>query len=327
MTLRPLLAVAFLAIVATCHADKFCFIVAGDGRSDPAAKPLRIVDLDGVNTMITAEIAQAVLDEKAKFLMWTGDLVLGHAKDRDNFKTQLLRWRSIMQPLYDRKIPVLPCRGNHEAFSKDAENVWHEVFSGRYALPTNGPKTEKNLSFFARFGEVLIVGLDQFTAGGISVDQPWLDQVLEIHRRPFVFVMGHEPAFMDGAHKDNMDNSPARRDAFWESLIKAGGRTFFAGHDHLYDHMRIYRNAKDAGPEMHQFVAGTSGAPFYKAGPYAGNNTIWNVSRVKYIESTYGYLLVEIDGNKATITFKGRTPGGKYEPMDQWSYTVDRRRR
>jgi hypothetical protein len=31
---------------------------------------------------------------------------------------------------------------------------------------------------------------------------------------------------------------------------------------------------------------------------------------------------VEIDGDKATITFKGRVAPGKYAAMDSWSYST-----
>lgn len=225
-----------------------------------------------------------------------------------------------MQPLYAKGVKVLACRGNHDAASKDSWAVWNQVFSGKYGMPMNGPAQEKGLTFWYEQGPVLILGLDQYQQKGESVDQTWVDQVLATHKKPFVFAMGHEPAFMDGAHRDTMDVSPSKRDAFWNSLIRAGSRAFFCGHDHLYDHMSVVRNGTDPGPEMHQFVAGTSGAPFYKEGAYTGNNTGWKLSRVKHLDRTYGYILVQIEGNRATITFKGRNDQGEYVPMDSWSY-------
>ena len=299
---------------------KWCFVVAGDGRSDNPGK--RTEDKDGVNALITGEMAQAVLDEKAKFLMWTGDLVHGYEKDPAAFEKQLLAWRGIMAPLYDKHIPVLACRGNHDASSTEAERVWDSVFTGSYAMPQNGPATEKNLSFYVEEQNVLAIGLDQYKTGVEQVNQPWLDDVLAKHKKPFIFAMGHEPAFMDGRHADTMDSAPNARDIFWKSLINAGARVFFCGHDHLYDHMTVTQTGTNPGPVMHQFVAGTSGAPFYNAGPYSGNNTIWSLKREKSITKTYGYMLVEIDGKKATITFKGRVSPGHYEPMDTFSYSV-----
>jgi hypothetical protein len=320
---RVVLALSLLSLVASASAEKWSFVVAGDGRSDGTSGQ-RSMDRGGVNDTITREIAQAVIREKAKMLAWTGDLAIG-SKDPVTFERQLLVWRGLMQPVYDKKIKVLPCRGNHELGpGADAARVWGRVFTGPYALPQNGPATEKNLSFYFEKGDVLLIGLDHY-AGTVreTVNQPWLDQVLTERKKPFIFAFGHEHAFSCGAHRDTLDTHPVNRDAFWESLIRAGSRAYFCGHDHLYDHMTVTRGGSNPGPVMHQFVAGTSGAPFYKAGAYAGQNTIWQLDRQKKIENTYGYILVEIDGKRATITFKGRVAPGKYQAMDSWSYTAD----
>ena len=85
--------------------------------------------------------------------------------------------------------------------------------------------------------------------------------------------------------------------------------------------MMVTKMGDVPGPEVHQIVAGTAGAPFYKMGDYSGNNAGWNLKRLKHIDNTYGYLVVEIDGKKATVTFKGRTAAGRYEAMDSFSYT------
>ncbi len=307
-------------IVSSAPAEKLRFVVAGDGRADFKTRP---EDFNGLNKTITTEIANAVVAEKASFLMWTGDLVKGYEKEPAEFEKQLMTWRGIMEPLYKNHIKVLACRGNHEAGSSAGWIVWNKVFTGKYAMPDNGPSTEKGLTFYHEQGPVLAIGLDQYIKKGESVDQAWLDKVLTGHKKPFVFAMGHEPAFMDGAHKDTMDASPENRDAFWNSLINAGSRVFFCGHDHLYDHMAVVRDGANPGVEMHQLVAGTAGAPFYKQGDYVGNNTGWKLRRVKHIDQTYGYIVVDIDGKKATITFKGRTSPGHYQPMDTFSYTVN----
>jgi hypothetical protein len=314
------IALSLLHAPSAPPAPKWCFVVAGDGRADPKAK--RPEDKDGVNALVTGEIANAVAKENAKFLMWTGDLCYGYTKTADEFEQQLMTWRSLMMPVYAKKIPVLACRGNHEAGAKDSEQVWNKVFSGQYAMPGNGPSTEKNLSFYYGKGDVLAIGLDQYIYGKEAVNQPWLDGVLAQYHKPFIFAMGHEPAFMDGSHKDTMDVHPEQRDAFWGSMIKAGARVFFCGHDHLYDHMMVTKAGPNPGPEVHQIVAGTAGAPFYKMGDYSGNNAGWTLKRLKHIDNTYGYLLVTIEGKTATITFKGRTTPGVYKAMDTFSYTA-----
>src|SRR5471030_2499054 len=114
-----LFVVGALWLSVSAQAGKFCFIVGGEGRAEPKAH--RPEDKDGINTLTTGEICQAVLQEKAKFLMWSGDLVMGYERtDPKAFETELLAWRKIMEPLYDKRIPVLCCRGNHDSSSAEA---------------------------------------------------------------------------------------------------------------------------------------------------------------------------------------------------------------
>jgi hypothetical protein len=227
-------------------------------------------------------------------------------------------------------------RGNHELYRYDkgsyepipildARKAWNEVFSGEYELPMNGPETEKNLSFYYIHDAVLCVGLDQYENPlGHLVNQLWLEQVLKEHRKPFVFVYGHEPAFMSGTHDVNetLGAKPVARNALWESLIRAGARVYLCGHDHLYDHMTVARKIGDPEAVIHQLTAGTAGAPFYHGRTYKDNDSAWTLNNRQHIENTYGYVLIVLEKNKATITFKGRISPGQYEPMDSFSYTA-----
>lgn len=299
----------WLLLPLGCSADRFTFVVAGDGRADSSKS--RPEDRDGINLAITGEIAAEVLRENAKMLLWTGDLVVG-SKDAGTFERQLLRWRDVMEPLYRAKVAVLPVRGNHDAFSADSVSVWNRVFSGPYALPRNGPAGEENLTFYFGKGSVLVIGLDQYATPGHRVNQAWLDAVLRERAKPFVFAFAHEPAFMAGKHKDTMEADLPARDAFVKSLLAAGSRVFFAGHDHFYDHMLIT-------PDFHQLVAGTAGAPFYGDAGYQQSGAGWTTRRIAHVDNTYGYLLVQVDGNRATITFKGKDATGRYVPMDSFS--------
>lgn len=316
---RVHLAVSFLCLALGAFSDQWSFVVAGDGRSDPGRN--RPEDRDGINTKITREIAEAVIRENAHFLLWTGDTVLG-SKDPKVYESQLMAWRGIMEPLYRAGIGVLPVRGNHEARSANSAAIWNRVFSGPFALPQNGPAGEQNLTFFHVDGPVLVLGLDNYSSPKSGVNLPWLTGVLRDHRKPFIFAFCHEMAFMAGNHTDNLEADVSKRDELMGQLLDAGSRCFFAGHDHFYDHIVM---SKPGQPEMHQFVAGTAGAPFYPDKGYKGNKTFWNTQRIWHLSGTYGYLLVEIEGKNATVTFKGRTASGEYVPMDRYSYRVSGR--
>jgi hypothetical protein len=232
-------------VLLTGCASAVRIVVAGDGRATPQPRP---IDVNGINDVINHELARAVLREKAKALLWTGDLVEVTNHDDSTFEKELLAWCRIYQPLYDHSVKVLPARGNHEMMSPHPDRVWNEVFSGPYALPENGPEADKNLSFYDVVGPALVVGVDQYEIGKEIVDVPWLEKTLNEHKEPFIFVYGHEPAFMDGHHTDTLDAHPDARDALWECLIRHGARVYLCGHDHFYDHLFVTRAAGDIGP-------------------------------------------------------------------------------
>lgn len=315
-----IVALAALSLCATASAQKWCFVVAGDGRSN-GLNSTRPEDKNGINTVITAEMREAVLAEKAEALLWTGDLVYG-SKDQKEFRAQLGAWMDIMKPLWDAGVEVLPVRGNHEDTCPESIAVWNEFFSGKYALPQNGPWNAKNLTYYSIRHNALFVGVDQFIKGPGTLPMNWLSGVLGHKWTKHVFTFGHEMAFMAGGHTDNLDRYPADRDAYWRLLGNSGSRAFFAGHDHFYHDIEVSDPANAQFPVIRQYVSGTSGAPFYKIDPLSGNNGPWKLTSIKPITDTYGYLLVEIDGNAAKITFKGRTGPGQYVPMDVWTYAL-----
>src|SRR6516162_2696407 len=318
-------------------------VVAGDSRGDYPWNPPRCCDNEGVNEIVTKAISNAVLNENAAILLWTGDIVNVNDTNEDTLKRGLEKWRGIIEPLYSKNVKVWPVRGNHEVYrvlssdNRDGEPIpnsaaiWKEVFSASYALPNNAPTSDDGLSFYSVEGSALIVGLDQYASQNPDpltrkhlVNQKWLDEVLNQNKQAFTFVYGHEAAFKAGVHNDDdtLAADASIRNLFWQSLIKAKA-LYFCGHDHFYDRMRVVRRTSPPGPEIFQITAGTAGAPFYTGAQYAGSD-LWKLERAAHFENVYGYMLIEVDGNKATITFKGRglscrdkTGQVAFVPMDQ----------
>lgn len=328
------------AVLLTCpllgQTEPLRILIAGDGRADypdpldPKHVPSpRSEDKNGFNEIVNTEIRDAVRREKAEIFLWTGDISNVLKDDAKTLERQLRAWRDIMEPLYQAGVKVLPTRGNHELFWHDknfneqnisgATKIWTSVFSGRYALPRNDAQ---ELSFYYVRGPVLLIGLDTYESEEKHlVNQKWLDKVLEQNKQRFIFAYCHEPAFATGGRhdpKDTLAHWGDRRERMWRALYQAGARVYFCGHDHFYDHM--IATAKDGCCEMHQLTAGTAGAPFYCHGPYPPEAK-WNLKTVRHFDFTYGYILVTIDGNTATIAFKGRTPTGEYIEKDSFDYT------
>lgn len=301
----------FLAIVSLAGSAAelpWQFIVAGDSRSKD----------DGVNTVIMGELAAEAVKKQVDFVLFSGDLVQGHV-DQEAMDGQLEKWRDTMQPVYDAGIGVYAVRGNHDIDCPQKDTSWNNIFKDKYSMPDNGPAGEKNVTYSFRHKKAFVVGVDEYAQVN-RVNQGWLDAQFAANTQPHVFVFGHEPAFEVG-HEGCLDVNPAERDIFWASIKKAGGRIYFCGHDHFYDHARIDDDG-DPNNDIQQFIVGTSGAPLRNwSGDYDGENGPYTVKGI-YHSSEYGYCLVKIDGLDITVTWMERVDAGKYEAKEVWSYTA-----
>jgi hypothetical protein len=308
--------------------EPFRIVVAGDGRAQYPWLDHRPCDDGGMNRTVNEAIRDAVLKEQAKILLWTGDIVNVNDSNTDTLQTGLESWRDIMEPLYKAHVEVWPVRGNHEVYRylckdnydgepiPDATRIWKTVFSGPYTIHADGPKDKEGLSFSAIRHSALIIGLDDYESihpdalrRKHCIDQQWLDRVLNNKKnkqQPLKFVFGHEAAFMAGRHTDDdtLAADAYARNVFWQSLVNAGAQVYFCGHDHFYDRMSVTRSGPNPGRELFQITAGTAGAPGYPRGQYT-KSSHWNLQPVQRFDDTYGYMLIEIDEGKATVTFKG----------------------
>jgi len=304
---------------------------------------------DGIQKTILSELVSEIISQKIDLVIFPGDLVSGHsAKNSAEFEAQLRKWVDVMAPVYDSGIGVYVGRGNHETadtwgFYNSAQidpndnylTRWLNVFGSDLdlmrKLPGNGPEGEKYMTYSVTHENALIIMLDQYDGIGHkavhSIDQHWLNAQLAANVKPHVFLAGHEAAFR-AMHADCLDNEPSQRDALWAGIKKSGGRTYFCGHDHFFDHARIDDGDGDSNNDIHQFIVGTAGAPPYKwSTPYSGNNTDFEVEQIHHAES-YGYLLVEIDGLVSSLTWMQRNTNdlnltGRYEHRDTWTYVVE----
>jgi hypothetical protein len=315
-------------LFSSAFGEPFRIVVAGDGRAQYPWLGHRSCDDDGMNRTVNEAIRDAVLKEQAKMLLWTGDIVNINDSNTDTLQKGLESWRDIMEPLYKAHVEVWPVRGNHEVYRyvcpnnydgepiPNATRVWKTVFSGPYGIHADGPKDKEGLSFYAIRHSALIIGLDDYERPSSdplrrkhSIDQQWLDRILNDKKnkqQPLKFVFGHEAAFMAGHHTDDdtLAADTYARNVFWQSLVNAGAQIYFCGHDHFYDRMSVVRGGPNPGRELFQITAGTAGAPGYSRGPHT-KSSLWDLRSVQCFDDAYGYMLIEIDEGKATVTFKG----------------------
>jgi len=305
--LKLIFMILFLAAVslAGCAEPRWKFIVTGDSRGGD----------NGVNTTILGELATEIIKSQVDFVLISGDLVTGYV-DQEVLESQLNTWRDTMQAVYDAGIGVYAVRGNHDVGEPPGVAAWNNVLG---YLPDNGPAGEKNLTYSVTHKNALIISLDQYIKLR-RMNQAWLEAQLAANTQPHIFIFGHEPAFK-ARHEHCLDDHVAERDAFWVSIEKAGGRTYFCGHDHLYNHGRVDDDG-DPSNDIHQYIIGTAGAPLRGwAGDYDGDNSDYTVENIYYAKE-YGYCLVKIVGLDVKLTWMERVGAGKYKAKEVWSYTA-----
>jgi hypothetical protein len=311
-----ILIIALTAPIAHAAEHSWRFIVTGDSRSDG--------ELNGVNVPILTEIAHEILKRDVDFVLFPGDLVVG-SRDQEELQSQLTTWMDIMRPVYNAGIGVYPIRGNHDtggAKTSSESIAWNNIFTGRFALPNNGPENEKNLTYSFIHKNALIIGLEQYGLERHTINQKWLERQLSSNTKPHIFVYGHAPAF-EVHHKDCLDDHPEKRDAFIAALENAGGRLYFTGHDHFYDHASA-NNDYNPDNDIHQFIAGTAGAPLRNKNfdtLYPGQNTSYTLTNLHYA-SRFGYLIVAVKGLEVTTIWMQRSFFGRYKPTEVWCYTA-----
>ena len=294
--------IGFSLSTATFAESMWKFVIVGDSRDNES----------GVNTAILSEIAAEIVSQEAEFVLFPGDLVVGYT-NQVLLESQLMIWRNTMQSVYDAGIAVYPVRGNHDIGNPAGRIAWDTIFSGEYALPTNGPGAEFGLTYSVSHKNVFVLALDQYV-NPHKVNQLWVDEQLSVNTKPHIVAFGHEPAFKLH-HPDCLDDYPVERDAFWASLKKAGCMIYACGHDHFYDRAVVDDGDGNPDNDISQYVVGTAGAPIYSwSPPYDGDNSGMKITQSCHSES-HGYILAEVTDSQITTTWyekNGET--GKYEP-------------
>jgi predicted MPP superfamily phosphohydrolase len=259
------------------------------------------------NKTVIYEITLAAIDEQVDFIFFTGDMIVrgfGSPAEEDSV---LKNWRIVLDTLYHNNIKAFACRGNNDVSSREA---WDSLFSGKYLLPQNGPANEKNITYTIEYDNILFISLDQYTESH-KINQVWLEDLLSTKSREHIFAAGHEPAFKLYP-LGCLNACPEERNLFWESLINAGTKVYFCGHNHFYDHTIIDDGDGNSYNDVHQVIVGTGGGPIFNDSEYDGDNGRWTPVRL-FHEEEYGYVLVEINNSEVEMIWKHRVEANVFE--------------
>jgi len=319
-----LVVVLFLVARCTAASAAWKFAVISDSRG---GMDMTTGSDHGVRVSVLAPIAESMAAEGVDMVLFPGDQVDGDPK-YGTMKEQLFVWKKAMEPVYKAGIPVYAFRGNHETKQAGCLEDWDVVF---LELPTNGPNGQKELTYSIDHKNARFVGFDQYVGRPSTFDEKqydsrinygmvhqWVIQQITSTPTPWVFVFGHEPAFIVH-HANGLANAPAERDALWNALGSKNG-VYFCGHDHLYLH---HVAPDDKGNRVHELVVGCGGAPFYPFDNESMNKSLdhgicpttcfVNAGSTTGVAANtnscgyppyFGYLVITVDGHAATAEWK-----------------------
>jgi len=144
--------------------------------------------------------------------------------------------------------PFFPTMGNHE--KDDDRSYFYQSFyqAGRmpYLVDTTFIESQEGraLCYSFAYQNACFIVLDQYyntpfrSQGEIDTEQmQWLEKQLLGNVYPYVFVIGHEPAYPKSWQRnfgDCLDRSPEDRDRFWELLVRYQVTAYLCGHTHSY---------------------------------------------------------------------------------------------
>ena len=156
--------------------------------------------------------------------------------------------RSVFGPAF----PWYPAVGNHDA-SNEANMAFLRALNARGAsLPgivRPGPPGAVETMYAFEVGDVHVAVVNQYFDGVSDTDgngditdsiYAWLKTDLSTTSKPFVFVVGHEPAFplpdmTTGRSRHagtSLNRNPASRDRFWQLLKERKVTAYLCGHTH-----------------------------------------------------------------------------------------------
>lgn len=277
-------------------------------------------------------IAKAIAADNVDFVLISGDLIYGEwpPGSTPSFSAMLQAWFTEMKPLYDANIPVYPVRGNHEAMAIAPENdptQFLAAFNGFSYIPDNGPAGAERLTYSFKHKNSLVIGIDNYiqNVNQPSVPQDWINQQLSGNTQPHVFTFGHVPIVQIVMTPIIASDTEAGY-AFFDSLVDAGAKAYFCGHEHIYNRSVLTRNGK----HLFQFVEGTGGGqhlPWTTEGYNSALPQCDITAQLAYYNVyLFGYTLVTVSDDNSFRTewkvFSDGTASTKCDTLDPFDYST-----
>lgn len=134
---------------------EFSFSYASDSRSGNGGGER---NLFGTNAYIMKKIMALNMQQKVRFMQFSGDLVTGYVENPNGIRLEYTNWKRAIDP-FARYIPVVSTMGNHEAVVKSFYNEANDtkyqidnfpfdkvsseaIYQQEFVNPQNGPDSE-----------------------------------------------------------------------------------------------------------------------------------------------------------------------------------------
>lgn len=188
-----------------------------------------------------AAVAARLVAQRPDLVLCVGDIVYPHGADEGYDARFFAPYRALLP-----EVPFYPVLGNHDMHTANGA-----PYLAVFHLPT-GAGQERFYSFDR--GEVHFVGLDSNAdLAPDGAQSRWLEADLAASKLPVKVAYFHHPAFTNGRHGEDEEESRAMRGTFVPILARHGVQLVLAGHDHDYE-----RLAPRDGIQF--FVSGSGGA-------------------------------------------------------------------
>lgn len=258
--------------------------ILGDSRGEPT-------DKKGFNEYVLGRLFSLIKRDNPQAVFFTGDLVLGLGESKDVPESESSvsapekdlygnRWKKkdlVYSPtiyakqlanfsqLYQSKlgkIPFYSVLGFYESLGPNSFNIFNKQFN----LQTQ--QVGNHLVYSVPIGNAyfILVTTTYYNPTHKHVEEHYISQPLldwlskELKEKaanyPFVFVLGHEPAYSTtsaSGYMSGLDSNDPMRDQFWKILQDNNVTAYISGREHLYD--RSDRNG------VWQIITGGAGAP------------------------------------------------------------------
>lgn len=309
----------------------YSFVVVGCNRVDylDTASTTGTFDATGRSTAnvyqlrrLFREVADSIVP-KPKYLLLTGDVVMGYVNDTVALATQLKAWKSIYynSPIANSGVKVIVMPGNHETQDKSAGKksyaaaertfvremdsfiVGHNGpgIGGLDSLPTDQSKL--TYSFDNGCDHFIILNTDPVGRDAI-VPFNWIANDIKNARNNgarHIFSFGHKPAYSSYLKPgDGLEANVRTRDSFWKYMEQYNAEAMFSAHEHIWDTIHPHVG------KTWQVIAGNGGSLV---------ETTWMGSGQAY----FGYTLVNVYTNNQV----GVKSYGRNSDMTKYSLPQD----